>query len=70
MSLKNHVATSPFQRHDHVLPKDGTEDIEMVVASERVKFGQEWAKRLGMRMCGGVTIDLNCSNQRHRQHAI
>jgi hypothetical protein len=70
MSLRDHVATGPFQRHDHDLPEDGTEDIEMVVASERVQFRQERAKRLGMRMCGDVTIDLNCSSQRHRQHAI
>jgi hypothetical protein len=38
-------------------PEDGMQDIEMVVVSERVKFGREWAKGRGMRTCGDVTID-------------
>ena len=58
--LKHHVATDTFQRHDHHLPEDGMQDIEMVVASERAKLGKERTKRLGMRTFGDVTIDLNC----------
>jgi hypothetical protein len=68
MSLRDNVAIDPFQRHDHGLPEDGMQDIEMVVVSERVKFGREWAKGRGMRTCGDVTIDLSCFSQRHRRH--
>jgi hypothetical protein len=60
MSLRDHVAADPFQQHDHDLPKDGMQDIEMVVVSKRVNLGQERAKHRGMRMCGDVTIDLSC----------
>ena len=65
MSLRDNVATEPFQRHDHDLPEDGMQDIGMVVVSERVKLGRERAKGRGMRTCGDVSIDLNCFSQRH-----
>ena len=69
MSLRDHVVTDPFQRHDFDLPKNGMHDLEMVVASERVKLRQERTKRLGMRTHGDVTTDLNFLSQRHQQHA-
>ena len=37
------------------------QDIKMVVASERVKLGQEWAKCLGERTACNVAIDLAAS---------
>ena len=69
MSLRDHVATEPFQQYDHDLPEDGMYDVEMVVASERVKLGQKRAKRLGVMTCGNDTTDWSYFSQRHRQHA-
>ena len=42
------------------------QDIEMVVTSKRVKFGQEMTKRLWMRPFIDVTVHLNSISQQHR----
>jgi len=34
---RDRIATNPLQQHDHNSPEDGMQDIEMIVASERVK---------------------------------
>ena len=39
MILREQSTTDPFQRHGRDLPEDGMKDIEVVMASEGVKFG-------------------------------
>ena len=38
MTLRDRLANNPFQPHDHDIPEDGMQDIEVVVASKGIKL--------------------------------